>query len=142
MSEVKKDDNTCIVDASGEELEKQRIMQTNMAVRRQAMVELVMRQTDYTEEFSNRKLEEWDNNYLNVIKEYMNPNFQQRKEVEPVKTTKNQMIYGEIRNFMDGVNREQINQKLKTEQLEQRKVAYIAYMEKLKHAGKKADSVN
>ena len=141
MSEVKKDDNTCIVDASGEELAKQRIMQTKTAVRRQAMVELVMRQTDYTEEFSSRKLEEWNNNYLNVIKEYMNPNFQQRKEVKPVKTTKNQMIYGEIRNFMDGVNREQINRKLKTEQLEQRKVAYIAYMEKLKHA-EKADSVN
>jgi len=136
MSEVKKDASGSemkIVDISGEELIKQRAeaMEKQMATRRQAMIELIMRQTDYSEEVARIKLEHWKNNYLHVIKEYMNPNFQDKeKALEP--STKNQMIYGEIRNFMDDVNKQQLQRKRRTEQLEQQKTAYIAYMNKQK----------
>ena len=135
MSEVKKDASGSemkIVDISGEKLIKQRAeeMEKQMANRRQAMIELIMRQTDYTEEVARIKLEYWKNNYLHVIKEYMNPNFQDK--LETLTSTKNQMIYGEIRNFMDDVNKQQLQRKRRAEQLEQQKAAYVAYMNKQK----------
>ena len=132
MSEVKKDaSDPKTMDISGEELMKQRAeaMEMQIATRRQAMIELIMRQTDYTEEVARIKLEDWKNNYLHVIKEYMNPNFQDKLKTPT--STKNQMIYGEIRNFMDDVNTQQLQRKRHAEQLEQRKAAYIAYMNKL-----------
>jgi len=135
MSEVKKDTSGSevkIMDMSGEELIKQRAeaMEKQMATRRQAMIELIMRQTDYTEEVARIKLEYWKNNYLHVIKEYMNPNFQDKEKAsEP--STKNQMIYGEIRTFMDDVNKQQLQRKRRAEQVEQKKAAYVAYMNKL-----------
>ena len=143
MSEVKKDANGSemkIVDISGEELIKQRAeaMEKQIANRRQAMIELIMRQTDYTEEVARIKLEHWKNNYLHVIKEYMNPNFQDKLKTPT--STKNQMIYGEIRNFMDDVNKQQLQRKRRAEQLEQQKAAYVAYMNKLKRIeGKQLD---
>ena len=137
MSEVKKDTSGSevkIMDMSGEELIKQRAeaMEKQIATRRQAMIELIMRQTDYTEEVARIKLEYWKNNYLHVIKEYMNPNFQDKLKTPTPSSTKNQMIYGEIRNFMDDVNKQQLQRKRRTEQLEQQKTAYIAYMNKQK----------
>ena len=136
MNEVKKDASGSemeIVDISGEELMKQRAeaMEKQIADRRQAMIELIMRQTDYTEEVARIKLEHWKNNYLHVIKEYMNPNFQDKLETPIPSSTKNQMIYGEIRNFMDDVNKQQLQRKRRAEKLEQQKAAYIAYMNKL-----------
>ena len=107
-------------------------MEKQMANRRQAMIELIMRQTDYPEEVARIKLEHWKNNYLHVIKEYMNPDFQDKLETPEPSSTKNQMIYGEIRNFMDDVNKQQLQRKRRAEQLEQRKAAYIAYMNKQK----------
>ncbi len=59
MSEGKKDaSEITIVDVSGEELKQQRAeaMEEQIATRRQAMVELIMRQTDYTEEVTRKKI--------------------------------------------------------------------------------------
>ena len=137
MSEVKSDASVSdIVDISGEELIKQRAeaMKQKMENRRQAMIELIVRQTDYTEEVARSKLEQWKDNYLHVIKEYMNPNFQDKPEASN-SSTKNQMIYGEIRSFMDDVNKQQLQRKRRKEQLEQQRATYIAYMKKL-HEGK------
>ena len=141
MSEVKKvasGSEMKIVDISGEELIKQRAeaMEKQMATRRQAMIELIMRQTDYSEEVARIKLEHWKNNYLHVIKEYMNPNFQDKLETPEPSSTKNQMIYGEIRNFMDDVNKQQLQRKRRAEHLEKQKAAYIAYMNKLQKEAK------
>ena len=136
MSEDKKDvsgSELKVVDISGEELIKQRAeaMEKQMAARRQAMIELIVRQTDYTEEMARIKLEYWKNNYLHVIKEYMNPNFQDKEKIPTPSSTKNQMIYGEIRSFMDDVNKQQLQRKRRAEHLEKQKSAYIAYMNKL-----------
>jgi len=126
MSTEETDNSGAIVDISGNELKKQQNYAIQMANRKQSMVELIMRQTDYTKEITIQRLAKWKNNYLYVIKEYMNPNFQDKEEEES--STKNQMIYGEIRHFMDDVNRQQLYRKRQKEQYEQKKAAYLAYM--------------
>tara|TARA_B100000886_G_scaffold307605_1_gene240761 strand:+ start:8800 stop:9228 length:429 start_codon:yes stop_codon:yes gene_type:complete len=62
-------------------------------------ISLIKSQTNYTVEEAKIKLEEHDGNYMNVIKEYLNPNFRNKKKKEK-KTTNEKMMY-EIRNFMD-----------------------------------------
>jgi len=84
------------------------------SIREKEVINLVMRQTDYTEEQSKEKLKQWNNNYINVIKEYLNPEFN-KKEIKKTNKTLNQQMMGEIRTFMDDVyikfeNRKKYNQ--------------------------------
>ena len=84
------------------------------SIREKEVINLVMRQTDYTEEQTKEKLKQWNNNYINVIKEYLNPNFN-KKETKKSTKTLNQQMMGEIRAFMDDVyikfeNRKRYNQ--------------------------------
>ena len=65
-------------------------------------VEIIMRQTNYDKDLATKKLLEWDDNYMNVIREYMNPSFQNKK-VEKKKSIQ-QNVISEIRNFMDNVS--------------------------------------
>lgn len=65
-------------------------------------IALIKSQTNYTEKEAKEKLEKWEGNYMNVIKEYLNPNFNKKKEVN-TKSTNEKMMY-EIRNFMDTAN--------------------------------------
>ena len=53
------------------------------------MVKLIKSQTNYTDEEAIEKLNEWNNDYIKVIKEYLNPNFQNKK-VERKKMSTNQ----------------------------------------------------
>ena len=125
MSEPEKQE---VIDASGElQRRREEAMKKQIEERKKALIDLIMRQTDYDEETANIKLAQWNNNYLNVIKEYMNPNFQEKPQEEK-KTTKNQMIYGEIRNFMDDVNRQALWRKRQKIQMEKKREAYIAYL--------------
>jgi len=129
-----------VKDASGElQRKREEAMKQKIEERKKALIELIMRQTDYSEETAKLKLVQWNNNYLHVIKEYMNPNFQEKTE-DNVKTTKNQMIYGEIRNFMDGVNRHALWKKRQKEQMEKKREAYIAYLQKQQEAAQKAEA--
>mgnify|MGYP001256026997 CR=1 FL=1 len=66
------------------------------------IIDLVKKQTDYTEDKVKQKLIEWNNDHICVIKEYINPNFNKKKPKEEKKTT-NEMIWKEIRTFMDGI---------------------------------------
>lgn len=125
MSEPEKQE---VKDASGElQRRREEAMKKQIEERKKALIDLIMRQTDYDEETANIKLAQWNNNYLNVIKEYMNPNFQEKPQEEK-KTTKNQMIYGEIRNFMDDVNRQALWRKRQKIQMEKKREAYMAYL--------------
>ncbi len=127
-----------VKDVSGElQRKKEEAMKQQIEERRKALLELIMRQTDYDEEMAKIKLAQWNNNYLNVIKEYMNPNFQ--KKEEETRTSKNQMIYGEIRNFMDGVNRHALWKKRQKEQMEKKREAYIAYLRKQQEEAQKEE---
>ena len=81
MSEPKKTEAITdeVQDISGElQRKREEAMKQHIEERKKALIELIMRQTDYTEEKANIKLAQWNNNYLKVIKEYMNPNFQKK----------------------------------------------------------------
>lgn len=81
--------------------------------RQKELIKLVMRQTDYTEETVKQKLIEWNNNYIKVIKEYINPNFD--KKSEKIYKSTNQGVMTEIRGFMDKINRDYYRKKELTE---------------------------
>jgi len=68
-------------------------------------ISLIKSQTNYTEEQAKSKLEEWNGNYMNVIKEYLNPNFRNKKK-KPEKKSVNEKMMFEIRNFMDTAAKE------------------------------------
>jgi hypothetical protein len=100
---------------------------TGIEQRKQAIIDLVMRQTNYTKEEAEEKLEECKYNYLQVIKFYMNPDSKiSTEEPVTVNKSKNQMIYGEIRNFMDGVNKQYLYRKRRKEVLEKKKELFIS----------------
>ena len=128
-----------VKDASGElQRQKEEAMKQKIEARKKALVDLVVRQTDYDKDKAMIKLIEWNYNYLNVIKEYMNPNFQNIKKKEKT-GTKNQMIYGEIRSFMDDVNKQALWRKRQKEKMEKKREAYIEYLKKQQEAKQKQD---
>ena len=128
-----------VKDVSGEvQRQREEALKQKIEVRKKALVDLVVRQTDYDEDKAMIKLIEWNYNYLNVIKEYMNPNFQNVKKEEKT-GTKNQMIYGEIRNFMDDVNKQALWRKRQKKKMEKKREAYIEYLRKKQEAQEKKD---
>ena len=80
-----------------------------MSVKKEDAINLITSQTNYTEEKALEKLTEWDGNYIYVIKEYLNPNFLQKKKKQS--KSKNQKIMSEIRNFMDTANRQYLERR-------------------------------
>ena len=78
------------------------------------LIELVMRQTTYNREQAIEKLKKYKGEPVDVIREFMGIEVKSKKEP----TTTNQMIFSEIRNFMDDVNkgynqRKERNEKIK-----------------------------
>lgn len=65
-------------------------------------IKIILTQTNYTREQATDKLKFWNNNYINVIKEYINPNFNNKKKAKT--QTNNQKIFSELRKFMDSIN--------------------------------------
>ena len=115
---------------------------TKEEIRKQEIIKLVMRQTDYSEEKVIEKLQLWNNNYLNVIKEYMNPNFQ-NKIVEKKFVSKNQKIYGEIRNFMDVANRNYLMRKKRDERIQKiNQQRYLNFLKQKKEESAKNEKLN
>ena len=104
-------------------------------IRFNAMIDLIQRQTDYDKEIAIEKLKKWNGNYLNVIKEWINPDFNEKKET--TSKSKNQMIFGEIRNFMDTANRQYLQRKKRSEYIENQRIAYLNKLmqEKAKREG-------
>lgn len=68
-------------------------------------IPIVCSQTNYKKEEAEEKLEKWNGDYIKVIKEYLNPNFekekQEKKEKKETKKSINQQMMTEIRNFCD-----------------------------------------
>ncbi len=92
----------------------------NQQQRYEGALSLIKSQTNYTEEESKKKLDEWNGNYMNVIKEYLNPNFKIKLEKKDNRSV-NQKVMGEIRGFMDTVTMD--FQKRKAE--EEKKQEYL-----------------
>jgi len=65
-------------------------------------VDIIMRQTNYTYDVAEQKLKEYNNNVIEVIRDYMKPNNKTTTDkLVETKKTKNQQIYKEIRSMMD-----------------------------------------
>mgnify|MGYP001244777803 CR=1 FL=1 len=70
---------------------------TKNVIDNEGLCEKIMRQTDYSKEIAKEKLLEFDNNLMDVIRDYLKP----KKKLEDKKLSTNQQIYKEIRNFMN-----------------------------------------
>tara|TARA_A100001011_G_C14304711_1_gene842518 strand:- start:3218 stop:3511 length:294 start_codon:yes stop_codon:yes gene_type:complete len=80
-------------------------------------INIIINQTNYSKEKALEKLKEWEYDYMNVIREYLNPNFNNKK-MKPTKSV-NQMMMTEIRNLLTNIqnNHIQKNQELSQEKL-------------------------
>ncbi len=78
--------------------------------RSEEIIALVQRQTDYDREMAVSKLQEWEGNYLSVIREFMDPGHKDRKDPEDGRSL-NQRVLGEMRGFIDQVNEGHIRRK-------------------------------
>lgn len=112
-----------IVDPSHNEILRQKYIQQKQDYINRMKVEsvnMICRQTDYTEEEAREKLEKNNYNYQIVLNDYFGIKEPPKKE-----QSTNQQIYGEIRNLMDtGAKR------FREEQ--ERAKAYQEYIEKQK----------
>jgi hypothetical protein len=84
------------------------------------IVELVLRQTDYSKEDAILKLELNNYNFHKVIKEYMSPEKEEDNR-DKKKINVNQQIFKEIRNMMDSSERnkrfaDELKNRLNTEE--------------------------
>ena len=71
-------------------------------------IQIICRQTTYTEEEAKEKLELCSNDVSLVIKQYLGV-----QEKPKVKTSINQQIYSQLRTFMNDVNEQYENRKEK-----------------------------
>ena len=82
-------------------------------------ISMIMRQTDYTRETAQQKLQEHNNNIMSVIREYMAPPTSVltsgltpgHAPGHAPKNSVNQQIYKEIRGLMDDAARNYANKK-------------------------------
>ena len=73
-------------------------------------ISIVCSQTNYDKEQAEKKLEKWNGDYIKVIKEYLNPNFEKKQKKKVIKSVNQQMMV-EIRNFCDNQMTEYENRK-------------------------------
>lgn len=99
-----------------------------MDKRKDEIVKLVVSQTNYDSEKALERLIYWNGNYLNVIKEYLNPDFNKKVEVVDNRTVNQKMMSG-YRNFMDDVYNKYHNRKKHNEKIR----AYMEYCENLEN---------
>ena len=86
-------------------------------------IALIISQTDYGENKAKEKLLEWNYDYMSVIKEYLNPNFNKKKTKKNTKSI-NQRTMTEIRCFMDNVNKGYNERKEKEEFIKKKELEY------------------
>tara|TARA_Y100001935_G_scaffold145155_1_gene119926 strand:+ start:579 stop:1037 length:459 start_codon:yes stop_codon:yes gene_type:complete len=98
--------------------------------RKDKLVDVVMRQTDYDREKSQIKLKEHNFDVEKIVREYMNP----QKPIEPkeeIKLSTNQIVYKEFRTMLD-----QASTKYRIEkEVEEKRMKYLyALQQKKKEA--------
>ena len=78
-------------------------------VQKNATLKIIMTQTDYDKNTAEEKLKKWDNDFIKVIKEFLNPNFEEKerkdKEAKNKVVSVNQSIMNELRHFKDKQNK-------------------------------------
>lgn len=88
--------------------------------KRNQIIDLVCRQTNYTRDEATEQLKKHKGNYINVVKEYLNPTKKSDMVNKTVKST-NQRIYSEIRGFMDTAARNYEKQKEMKEYIQKKR---------------------
>ena len=78
--------------------------------RSEEIIALVQRQTDYDREMTISKLQEWEGNYISVIREFMDPGRKDKGDPHDGRSL-NQRVLGEMRGFIDQVNEGHIRRK-------------------------------
>jgi len=90
------------------------------------LIDVVIRQTDYTEEKAIEKLKEHNNDIIAIVREYMSGSaIKKPQTIDITNKSTNQQIYGEIRNLMDDAAK---TYKAKKD-FEERKKEYIEFMQ-------------
>ena len=90
------------------------------------LIDVVLRQTDYTEEKAIEKLKEHNNDIIAIVREYMcGSAITKPHTIDTSNKSMNQQIYGEIRNLMDDAAK---TYKAKKD-LEKRREDYLAFMQ-------------
>ena len=90
------------------------------------LIDVVIRQTDYTEEKATEKLKEHNNDIIAIVREYMcGTAIKKPQTIDITNKSTNQQIYGEIRNLMDDAAK---TYKAKKD-FEERKREYIEFMQ-------------
>jgi len=78
------------------------------SLQKDAQIKIIMSQTNYDKETAEKKLQEWNNDFIKVIKEFLNPNFQEKEKKRQKEKNKvvslNQSIMRELRHFKDKQN--------------------------------------
>jgi len=93
--------------------------------------DIVMRQTDYSEEQALEKLKEHNKDVIAIVREFMGVSTKTTKDTKNNNNTSvNQQIYGEIRNLMDTAAASYKAKKEAEERYEQRRQLYIAQARK------------
>ena len=89
-----------VVDISTNLIKKEDLREEIKKIKREELIKMIMRQTDYDEDKVLERLKYWNYNSLFVIKEYLNPDFLKKKE-EKKKISLDQRMRGEMRRFCD-----------------------------------------
>ena len=115
-------------------MENNSVQKTDAEIRAQQhlnnLKDIVMRQTDYSEEQALEKLKEHNNDIMTIVREFMGISTKTTKDTKNNNTSVNQQIYGEIRNLMDTAAASYKARKEAEERYEQRKQLYIAQARK------------
>ena len=111
------------------------------STQKDAQIKIIMSQTNYDKDTAEKKLKEWNNDFIKVIKEFLNPNFQEKeKNIQKEKNkvvSLNQSIMRELRHFKDKQNKEYDQYKkyrdyLKKEEDVRKLNQYLQHQENLK----------
>ena len=92
--------------------------------------DIVMRQTDYSEEQALEKLKEHNKDIMAIVREFMGVSTKTKDTKNNNNTSVNQQIYGEIRNLMDTAAASYKAKKEAEERHEQRRQVYMAQARK------------
>ena len=92
--------DTIDIEKNAEEVGGQGLAENKTGVEgAEPLVELIMRQTNYDKDVAEQKLKDHNNDYMQVIREYMTP--LNKKPACTTRLSVNQQIYKEIRGMMD-----------------------------------------
>tara|TARA_B110000259_G_scaffold183688_1_gene229383 strand:+ start:595 stop:1038 length:444 start_codon:yes stop_codon:yes gene_type:complete len=119
---------------------RKELMKKREEERKQELVAVVMRQTDYNEEQSREKLEQNKYDVSETIREYMKPDkiTNVNDTSPPVVKSTNQMIYGEFRKLLDDAASNHRREK----ENEERRIQYMQNLQQKRAAAMKSMKKN